>query len=118
VVSSAANVSADAGGGGGGGGGAAALPPWLYVETPVLDAPAGTLLTILNWRNTSGRPFPLSVAVSFEAGSVVSALHGQLPFSQAASGERVSFVLPTLPNISDFVSIHKKAVGQGPPAMD
>eukprot|EP01047_Picozoa_sp_COSAG01_P079026 COSAG01_NODE_14827_length_1405_cov_1.530628_1_plen_68_part_00 len=53
-----------------------------------------------------------------DVAQVVSALHGQLPFSQAASGERVSFVLPTLPNISDFVSIHKKAVGQGPQAMD
>eukprot|EP01047_Picozoa_sp_COSAG01_P079027 COSAG01_NODE_14827_length_1405_cov_1.530628_2_plen_73_part_00 len=71
MVSSAANVSAASDWDSPTGGAAAALPSWLYVETPVLDAPAGTLLTILNWRNTSGRPFPLSVAVSFEAGSVI-----------------------------------------------
>ena len=87
------------------------MPPWMYVETPVLDSAAGTLVTVLNWRNTTGEPFPLSVAVSFTAGSVVSALQGSLTFTQkpggAGGGGRVSFVLPTLPNVSDFISISK-----------
>jgi hypothetical protein len=87
---------------------AAALPPYLYVETPVLDSEEGTLVTILNWRNSTGQQFPLSVAVNFTVGKVVSALLGSIPFTQQKGAPRVSFVLPTLPNITDFISISRK----------
>ena len=78
-----------------------------YVELPVLDSAEGTLVSVLNWRNTTGATFPLSVAVDFKVASVESALVGALPFTQAAGGGRVSIVLPSLPNVSDFISIRR-----------
>lgn len=78
-----------------------------YVELPVLDSPDGTLVSVLNWGNTTGSKFPIAVSVNFTVDSVESALVGKLQFTQDSSG-RVMIVLPSLPKVSDFISIYKK----------
>ena len=78
-----------------------------YVELPVLDSIDGTLVSVLNWGNTTGSKFPFAVAVNFRVHSVESAVLGKLAFTQASSG-RVLIVLPSLPKVSDFVSIYRK----------